>query len=79
MKDNIEMEDTLMSVKVTVNEAGVYTTSFIVPGATVNEFTFGTDEGEAKAKTAMLVDSMKQGLEYIQNVVREQYGKAEDE
>ena len=67
-----------MSVVVEKNDEGVFITKFIVHGGTVNAFTFGTDEAEAQAKTAMLVDSMIQGLEFVQNTVREQYGEAED-
>jgi len=67
----------LMSV-VVEEEDGIYTTKFIVHGGTVNEFTFGTDEEEAKRKTATLVDGVIQGLEFIQNTVREQYTEAED-
>ena len=72
------LEEALMSVKIEINDEGVYTTKFIVSGGTVNEFTFGTDEGEAKRKTAVVMDGMLQGLEYVQNTVRDEYGKKED-
>ncbi len=79
MKDNVEMEDALMSVKVLKNEEGNYVTKFIVHGGTVNEFTFGPDEDEAKSKTAMLIDGVIQGLEFVQNTVREKYSEADDD
>ena len=72
-------DDALMSVRVEVSEAGIYVTKFIVHGGTVNEFTFGTDEEEAKAKTNMLIDSMQQGLEFVQETVRNQYETAATE
>lgn len=80
MQDNyVQFEESLMTVKVVKRpEDGVFTVEFKVPGGTVNEFVFGTDEGEAKAKVAMLIDSMKQGLEYIQDRVREIYSEAEE-
>ena len=79
MENKVIVEEALMSVKVECNGAGVYSTKFIVSGGTVNEFTFGVDEDEAKAKTAMLTDGIIQGLEFVQNTVREKYGNAEDE
>jgi len=79
MSNKVIIDEALMSVKVECNEEGVYSTKFIVSGGTVNEFTFGLDEEEAKAKTAMLTDGIIQGLEFVQNQVREQYSRAEDE
>lgn len=75
------VEEALMSVVVVKdNEAGNYLTRFIVhsEGGTVNEFTFGMDEDEAKSKTAHLVQNILLGLEYIQGQVRETYADAED-
>ena len=77
--EGLILEEALMSVRVEVNEAGIYTTKFTVPGGTTNEFTFGTDEDEAKAKTAMLMSGITQGLEFVQDTVRDQYGEAENE
>lgn len=78
VNEAIILEEALLSVKVECNE-GVYSTKFVVSGGTVNEFTFGSDEEEAKRKTKMLTDGIIQGLEFVQNTVREQYGQAEDE
>ena len=73
------IDEALMSIKIEVDDEGIHTAKFIVHGGTVNEFTFGTDEDEAKGKVAMLTDGIVQGLEFVQNTVREQYSNAEDE
>lgn len=73
------VEEALLSIKIEVNPAGIYSTKFIVHGGTVNEFTFGLDEDEAKSKTSVLTDGMIQGLEFVQQTVRDNYEQAEDE
>jgi len=71
------IEEILMSVKIDKNEDGMWTTQFRVhsEGGTINEFTFGKDEEEAKVKTNHLVQNILLGLEYVQGQVQEAYAE----
>lgn len=79
MENKVIMEDALFTVQTSKDEEGVWTTKFTVRNGTVNEFTFGTDEVEAQKKTAMLLDGIVQGLEFVQQSVRDNYAQAEAE
>lgn len=76
MKIKTILKQSLFRVEVLRNEEGKYGAQFIIPGGTINEFIFGEDEEEAKAKTAQLILSYNQGLEFVQSEIQNSYSRS---
>ena len=78
MTEQIEMEDTLMSVKVVVKEDGEYAIRVKVDGGSINEWSLGMDEAVAKGKVQTILNSYVQGLEFVQEEVRKVFAEEEE-
>ncbi len=71
------MEDTLMSMKVECID-GDYTVSVKAEQGSTNSWSLGKDEAIAKGRVSTIMNSYLQGLEFIQEQVREAFAEAED-
>ena len=76
--EQIEMEDTLMSVKVVVKPSGEYAIMVTASGGTINEWSLGHDEAIAKGKVSTILSSYMKGLEFIQEQVRTVFAEQEE-
>lgn len=78
-KENIVAEGAMMGYKVVHSVKEGYTLKVVVPERTVNMWNLGHDEKEAKAKVVTILASYKDGLEYVQDQVRNVFAKKSDE
>lgn len=77
-KEVIELEDTLMGVKVFVKPSGEYVVMITVNGGTTNEWSLGFDEAIAKGKVVTILGSYTNGLNFVQEEVRKVFSEEED-
>lgn len=67
----------LMSYSVNQTEDG-YIITVKAHGRTVNEWNLGFNEEVAQSKTATIVETYLNGLEFVQNQVRDVFAQAEE-
>jgi len=72
----IEMKECLMKAIVECVK-GEYILKVTVPNRSVNEWTLGKDEGVAKARASKILTSYTNGLEFVQEQVREVFSEEE--
>ena len=77
MSKEIVAETALMSYKVEQVEEE-YIIKVTVHGKSVNEWTLGTNEEIAQSKAKTLVDTYMNGLEYVQEQVRNVFAEQEN-
>ncbi len=73
----IEMEDCLMTAVVELVD-GEYVLKVRVPTRSINEWTLGKDEAIAKGKASNILSSYTNGLEFVQEQVRNVFSEEEE-